>query len=102
MRYGAVEYCLKPLDEDMVKELLASFRFLITVEENTVTGGFGSAVCEIAAETGSGCRIWRIGLRDSFATVVGDQQYLRQVYGMDGAAIAAKAEELLNGTRQDG
>jgi transketolase C-terminal domain/subunit len=87
--------CLKPLDEETVRELLAAFRGLVTVEENTVTGGFGSAVCEIAAEEGSGCRIRRIGLRDCFATVVGDQQYLRQVYEMDGAAIAAKAEELL-------
>ena len=94
--------CLKPLDGDTVKELLASYTALITVEENTVAGGFGSAVCEIAAEAGSGCRVRRIGLRDCFATVVGDQQYLRQVYGMDGAAIAGKAEELLNGARQDG
>ena len=94
--------CLKPLDGETLKDLLASFRTLVTVEENTVNGGFGSAVCEIAAGAGSGCRIERIGLQDCFATVVGDQQYLRQVYGIDGAAIAAKAEELLDGSRRDG
>ena len=99
---GVVSFpCLKPLDKEKVRELLASCRCLITVEENTVTGGFGSAVCEIAAEAGSGCRVWRAGLQDCFATVVGDQQYLRQTYGIDGAAIAAKAEELLNGSGQD-
>ena len=87
--------CLKPLDAQTVREALAGFRGLVTVEENTVIGGFGSAVCEMAAEGGSGCRVRRIGLRDCFATVVGDQRYLRQVYGMDGAAIAAAAEELL-------
>ena len=87
--------CLKPLDNETVRELLSSFRSLVTVEENTVAGGFGSAVCEIAAETGNGCRVRRIGLQDCFTTVVGDQQYLRQAYGMDGAAIAAKAEEML-------
>lgn len=87
--------CLKPLDEETVRELLTSFRGLVTVEENTVTGGFGSAVCEIAAERGNSCRVRRVGLRDCFATVVGDQQYLRQVYEMDGVAIAAEAEELL-------
>jgi len=59
-------------------------------------------VCEIAAEAGSGCRVRRIGLRDCFSTVVGDQQYLRRTYGMDGEAIADKAEELLNGLRRDG
>ena len=88
--------CLKPLDGETVREVLAGFRGLVTVEENTVTGGFGSAVCEIAAEEGSGCRVRRVGLRDCFATVVGDQQYLRQTYEMDGAAIAAAAEALMN------
>ena len=87
--------CLKPLDEETVKGLLSSFRCLVTVEENNVAGGFGSAVCEIAAEAGSGCRVRRIGLEDCFATAVGSQQYLRQVYGMDGAAVAEKAEALL-------
>ncbi len=84
--------CLKPLDTEKVRELTARFPVLVTVEENTVTGGFGSAVCEAAAETGSGCRIHRIGLEDCFSTVVGSQQYLREVYGLDGASIAGKAE----------
>ena len=88
--------CLKPLDTDTVRELLASFPRIMTIEENTVVGGFGSAVCEIAAETGNGCRVRRIGLDDCFATVVGDQQYLRQVYGMDGASVAEKAGAFLN------
>ena len=59
-------------------------------------GGFGGAVCEVAAETGSGCRVKRIGLEDCFTTVVGDRQYLRETYGMDGKAIAEKAEAFLN------
>ena len=87
--------CLKPLDTETVKELLGTFRRIVTVEEHTVTGGFGSAVCETAAETGTGCRIRRIGLEDCFTTVVGNQQYLRQCYGMDGASIAEKAEAFL-------
>ena len=88
--------CLKPLDTETVLELLRSFRIIMTVEEHTVIGGFGGAICEIAAETGSGCRVKRIGLEDCFTTVVGDRQYLREIYGMDGEAIAAKAEALLN------
>ena len=87
--------CLKPLDTETVKELLHSFRHIITVEEHTVIGGFGGAVCEVAAETGSGCRVTRIGLEDCFTTVVGDRQYLRETYGMDGKTIAGKAEALL-------
>ena len=37
----------------------------------------------------------RIGLEDCFTAVVGDRQYLREVYGMDGKAIAEKAEAFL-------
>ena len=87
--------CLKPLDTETVKELLGSFRHIVTVEEHTVVGGFGSAVCEIAAEVGSGCRVKRIGMEDCFTTVVGDRQYLRETYGMDGKAIAEKSEAFL-------
>ena len=81
--------CLKPLDRE------ARYTDLITVEEHNVTGGFGSAVCEITAETGSGCRVHRMGLQDTFASVVGDQAYLREVYGINGDAIAEKARRLL-------
>lgn len=88
--------CLKPLDTEKVKELLGSFRRIVTAEEHNVIGGIGSAVCETAAEAGSGCRVLRIGLEDCFSTVVGDQQYLRQVYRMDGASIAERAEAFLN------
>lgn len=87
--------CLKPLDTETVKGLLRDFRRIMTVEEHTIVGGFGSAVCEIVAEAGAGCRIRRIGLEDCFTTVVGDQQYLRRCYGMDGASIAEKAEAFL-------
>jgi len=87
--------CLKPLDQDTVRDLLTSFRKIITVEEHTIIGGFGGAICEMAAEMGSGCKVKRIGLEDCFTTVVGDRQYLREVYGMDGKAIADRAEAFL-------
>lgn len=86
--------CLKPLDAETVRELLAGYRTVVTVEENTVTGGFGGAVCEIAAEEGSSCQVKRLGLQDCFASVVGDQAYLRQVYGIDAQSIADKAAAL--------
>jgi len=87
--------CLKPFDRERVLELTEKYRDLITVEEHTIIGGFGSAVCEAAAESGTGCRVHRMGLQDCFASVVGDQAYLRKIYGIDGEAIADKALELL-------
>ena len=84
--------CLKPLDEEAVRRLAGRFTRLVTVEEHTVTGGFGSAVCEVIAGLETSCRVKRIGLQDCFTTVVGNQQYLRKIYGMDGLGIAKTAE----------
>ena len=88
--------CVKPMDGDAVRKLTERFRHIVTVEEHNILGGFGSAVCEIAAETGNGCRIHRIGLQDCYTSVVGTQQYLREIYGMDAKAIAEKTEAWLN------
>ena len=93
--------CFKPLDRDAVRKLTERFPLLITAEEHNILGGFGSAVCEIAAEFGNGCRIRRIGLEDCFTAVVGDQQYLRETYGMDAKTIADRAEAWIGEERTD-
>lgn len=87
--------CVKPLDTEKIAELCRRFRHLVTVEEHTIVGGFGGAVCEAAAETGSGCRIHRIGMPDIFATAVGNQQYLRGCYGMDAASVCERTLQWL-------
>ncbi len=84
--------CFKPMDRGAVLTLTERFPVLVTVEEHNITGGFGSAVCEITAEAGNACKVHRIGLQDCFTTVVGSQQYLREIYGMDAKSIADKAE----------
>ena len=93
--------CFKPMDTYAVKQLTERFPILVTAEEHNVTGGFGSAVCEIAAELGNGCRIYRVGLHDLYTGVVGNQQYLREVYGMDAESIADRAEALIREKRTD-
>ncbi len=88
--------CFKPLDAAAVRAAVLRVPLIVTAEEHSVTGGFGSAVCEAAAEIGANCRVRRVGLQDTFSTVVGDQQYLRTYYGMDGEAIAEKAAAWFN------
>ncbi len=88
--------CFKPLDGEAVRAAARRFPLIVTVEEHTVVGGFGGAVCEAAAESPASCRILRLGLEDTFSTVVGDQQYLRKYYGIDREAIAEKAAAWFN------
>lgn len=82
--------CLKPLDTERIADLCGRFAHLVTVEEHTVIGGLGGAVCETAAELGTACRVHRIGMPDEYACAVGNQQYLRGRYGMDADSICAK------------
>jgi len=82
--------CIKPIDREKLLELSQRFRHIVTVEEHSIVGGFGSAVCEALAETGSPCRIHRIGMDDVYSTIVGTQQYLREAYRMDEKAICER------------
>lgn len=82
--------CVKPIDRDALQALAGRFRHIVTVEEHSVVGGFGSAVCEALAETGTPCRVHRIGMPDVYSTIVGTQQYLRGEYQMDDQAICRR------------
>ncbi len=58
---------IKPLDEQMLGDLLSRFETLVTVEENVLTGGFGSQVALFAAaRPQTGARIFHLGIPDRF------------------------------------
>lgn len=87
--------CIKPIDEEKLLELAGRFRHLVTVEEHSIIGGFGSAVCEVLSSHGCGTIVHRIGMEDSYSCIVGTQQYLREAYQMDSKAIADRTEAWL-------
>ena len=57
---------VKPLDEQLIAELAASHDLLVTIEENVVMGGAGSAVLEVLQKQGSRIPVLQIGLPDKF------------------------------------
>ncbi len=82
---------VKPLDEEVVKACAESFDLIVTCEEHNIIGGFGSAVAEVIAQMSNrNARLLRIGLNDVYATRVGNQNYLREQYGMDSKTIAER------------
>ena len=91
---------VKPLDVAAVLVAAARCPFVVTAEEHTVMGGFGSAVAEALAEHGSSTRLHRVGLRDEFAHAVGSRAHLVRHYGLDADAIASAARTLLDGPSQ--
>jgi len=93
-------HTLKPFDSELVAELAVKTKLIVTVEEHTVIGGLGSAVAEITAQMSSTrARLKVIGLQDRFSSVVGDQEYLRDVYGLSVDKIVATVLDLWNGPR---
>jgi 1-deoxy-D-xylulose-5-phosphate synthase len=78
----------KPLDTALLDRLALTHGLVITVEENALTGGFGSAVLEHLA--GSGVRVERFGLPDAFVRH-GDRARLLAEIGLTPEAIAAAA-----------
>jgi 1-deoxy-D-xylulose-5-phosphate synthase len=77
---------IKPLDEALVLELANSHRLLVTLEDNVVMGGAGSAINELLAAHGVATRIINLGLPDSFVEH-GAREELLTLCGLDKAGI---------------
>jgi len=85
-------HTIKPIDKEAILRAATETGGIVTVEEHTVDGGLGSAVAEVCMDAGVMPRSFhRIGLRAGFSSVVGSQEYLRNVYRMDADAIEAVA-----------
>jgi transketolase len=87
-------HTIKPFDDETILSAARETGGIITVEEHNILGGLGSAVSEVCLEAGVAPKFFaRVGINDLFPTIVGDQDYLRGVYGLNAAAIEAKARE---------
>lgn len=89
-RSAAVINCrfVKPLDEELILEWAEKTQRVVTLEENVLAGGFGSAVLELLAAHGFRGEIIRIGIPDCFVEH-GDPEILRHKYGLDAEGIVA-------------
>ncbi len=77
---------LKPLDEDILKEVGERFQRIITVEDGVRNGGMGSAVLEWMSDHGYQPRITRLGLPDEFVEQ-GTVAQLHHLVGIDKEGI---------------
>ena len=86
---------LKPLDEDIMKEVGERFRAVVTVEDGVRNGGLGSAVLEWLNDHGYAIRVERLGLPDQFVEH-GTVAQLQELAGIDQKAIREAVENLSN------
>ncbi len=79
---------VKPLDEELILQMAEHHPLLVTVEDNVVAGGAGSAVGELLAQHGVSVPLLHLGLPDRFVEHGSRSEVLAQV-GLDAAGIVA-------------
>jgi len=84
---------IKPIDREAILEAAETTKAIITVENHSIIGGLGSAVCETVAE-GYPCKVYRLGFGDIFLQC-GDDETLFSRYGMNTENIVKKAGDVL-------
>ncbi|MEE4257416.1 MAG: 1-deoxy-D-xylulose-5-phosphate synthase [Bacteroidales bacterium] len=93
---GAAHYdmrFLKPIDEELLHEVMKKFKKIITVEDGTIVGGLGSAILEFQSDHGYMNTIRRLGIPDSFIPH-GKQAELHAACGYDVNGIVAAIKEI--------
>jgi 1-deoxy-D-xylulose-5-phosphate synthase len=86
---------IKPLDKELLLAAASATGKILTVEENVLAGGFGSALLELFAENGvAGVQVRRLGIRDQFVEHA-TQAELRAIHDIDEAGILAAARGML-------
>jgi transketolase len=82
-------HTVKPLDDACLAEALERFKLVVTIEEHSLIGGFGSAVVEWAVDNGFDTRkLLRIGTPDRFFKESGEQEHAREQLGISAHQIA--------------
>ncbi len=90
-------HTVKPLDTDYLQQAAACFKLLVTVEEHSRIGGFGSAVAEWRMAQPHNVAQMSFGTDDVFMHEVGSQAYARKKYGLTAENIAATTLAALRG-----
>jgi 1-deoxy-D-xylulose-5-phosphate synthase len=72
---------IKPLDEELIEKYAKTYKHIITIEENVITGGAGSAVNEFLVKIGYSEKLKIFGIPDEFP-IVGSQEDQREAAGL--------------------
>jgi transketolase len=77
------------------EEILQHYDYIFTLEEHFVSGGFGSILNEYCNENNICKKINKFGLKNEYIHKIGNRDYLRKYYGIDGKSVALQILEEL-------
>ena len=86
---------IKPLDEELIEKYAKTHKYIITIEENVISGGAGSAVNEYLTKIGYSDKLKIFGVPDDFP-IVGSQEDQREAAGLSKNKILEKLSQELN------
>lgn len=87
--------CIKPIDRISITKFSDKSKLIVTIEEHNIIGGLGGAVSEVLAAKGNHAPLLRIGLNDEYTSEVGEQNYLREYYGLSANRVFDKIMKVL-------
>ena len=86
-------HTIKPIDEELILAAAKETGKIVTVEEHSVIGGLGSAVCDVLSEK-LPTRVMKIGINDTYGES-GPAKELIKKYGLDSESIAARVKDFV-------
>ena len=86
---------IKPIDHELIQDIRDKYKLIVTLEDNVVAGGAGSAVNELLIKLDSKSRILNLGLPDEFIEH-GDQEQQKVLNGLDGEGVEKSIRQKLN------
>jgi len=94
LKYGLIDLIrISPLPNNL-EQLIYHARQIITIEENSITGGIGSAISEFITDNNLSIKLKRIALEDKQYFEYGDRKWLHQKYGIDVDSIITKIRDI--------
>ena len=84
---------LKPMDETLLHEMLKKHDKIVTIEDNVVSGGFGSRINKFILDNNYNVKIENIGIPDKYVEH-GDVEKLFETIGMSSEQIATRIKKL--------
>ncbi len=90
-------HSLKVIDYETISKVFENYAGVITIEENNLKGGLGSAISEICIDNKIFPKSFkRMGLEDIYSSVVGSQEYLRDFYNLGEKDLIKNVMEILD------
>jgi len=73
-------------------EFLKGYEYIFSLEEHFINGGFGSLLKDKTDK-----KVYKFGVKNEYIHKVGNRDYLREFYGIDGNSVGKKIKEIING-----